>query len=62
MVEVMIEMMCLVHYICSSKSAIHVDDCFKFERYHMLKGYNQQNFVLNTIWIIHHFIWSDDAS
>ena len=31
---------------------MHVDDCIKFKRYHMLERCNQQNFVLNTIWMI----------
>ena len=40
---------------------VHVDDSFKFKRYHkkvvikkkrILERYNQQNFVLNTIWMI----------
>ena len=36
---------------CSSRLVMHVDDCFKFKRYHTLERYNQRNFVLNTIWI-----------
>ena len=32
--------------------AMHVDDCFKFKRHHMLERYGQQNFVLNTIWLV----------
>ena len=38
----------LIYYTCS-KLAMHVDGCFKFERYHTLERYNQQNFVLNTV-------------
>ena len=43
---------------------MHVDDRFKFKRYHALERYDQQNFMLNTVSLIisnilHHFIRSD---
>ena len=37
---------------CSSKFAMHVDDCFVFKRYRTLERYGQENFVLNTIRMI----------
>ena len=41
-----------VYYTCSSKPAMHVDDCFEFKRYYILDRCSQQNSALNTIWTI----------
>ena len=39
-----------ISYLFSGKPAMHVDNCFKFKRYHTLERCYRQNFLLNTIW------------